>query len=216
VDGGWSLEVAAMVSQLGMIGLPASVADRLYDGQTLTKEEQAMVDRAPAATERLLAHIPRLEIVRGILATAARQGRPDPSWTEHERQIVLRGGQILRLASEYAQLEWRGEPIDTALGTIRGRTDSYPEGFVAALVDAVGHGTRLQQVREVGLRDLRVGMVLVDELRTTTGALLCPRGYEVNAAFVERAKNIRAGTVREPIRVTKGAPPPDASTPAAK
>jgi len=197
----WPLEVAALLSQLGTIALPQAVTDKLFHGETLTRDEQAMVERAHATTERLLAHIPRLDLVRGILASALRQGRVDPAWSEAERQLVVRGGQILHVAGDYASLEARGEPLETALGTMRGRSDRYASDALDALIEIVGGRASGREVREVGAAQLRVGMVLVDEMRTASGALLCPRGYEVTESFVERLRNFRAGIVREPIRV---------------
>jgi hypothetical protein len=43
--------------------------------------------------------------------------------------------------------------------------------------------------------------VFAEEVKTTTGTLLVARGYEVTPGFVERAKNFRPGTVKEPLRV---------------
>jgi response regulator RpfG family c-di-GMP phosphodiesterase len=73
----WQIEVAAMLSQLGCVTLPRDVAEKVYHGRFLTPDEQAMVAGLPAVTERLLAHIPRLEDVRAIL-------------TQHQRPLRRR------------------------------------------------------------------------------------------------------------------------------
>ncbi|MCC6624634.1 MAG: response regulator [Deltaproteobacteria bacterium] len=197
----WPLEVAALLSQLGTIALPPHVSDKLGQGEALTRDEQAMVERASATTERLLAHIPRLDLVRGILASAAHQGKVAPTWSESERQLVVRGGQILHAAGDFAALEARGEPVENGLAMMRGRHDRYQPDVLEALTEAVGGRAGGREMREVGVAQLRVGMVLADEMRTQTGALLCPRGYEVTESFVERLGNFRPGIVREPIRV---------------
>ncbi|HEY8926849.1 MAG TPA: hypothetical protein VIU64_20840, partial [Polyangia bacterium] len=57
-------------------------------------------------------------------------------------------------------------------------------------------------VREVTLAVLCVGMVFLDDVKTTNGMLLVARGFEVTPGFLERVRNLKPGTVREPLRVT--------------
>jgi len=48
---------------------------------------------------------------------------------------------------------------------------------------------------------LGVGMRLCDDLLTQNGQRLVPRGFEVNASFVERIRNMRPDALRSPVRV---------------
>jgi response regulator RpfG family c-di-GMP phosphodiesterase len=84
----WHIEVAAMLSQLGYIALPAETFDRVQSNQPLTGEEAAMMLRAPAIAEQLIANIPRLEHVRGILSFAAKDHHPERN---DERRCPRRG-----------------------------------------------------------------------------------------------------------------------------
>ena len=63
-----------------------------------------------------------------------------------------------------------------------------------------GSGPR-SGVREVTLAVLCVGMVFVDDVKTSTGTLLVARGFEVTQGFLERARNFKPGMVKEPLRV---------------
>src|SRR6185503_19614862 len=86
----WQVEVAAMLSQLGCIVLPAEVAEKLYYGQPLSPQEDAMVARLPAVTAQLLGNIPRLEVVRGILESHLRPRRPAAATEDSEKQLLDR------------------------------------------------------------------------------------------------------------------------------
>jgi len=57
------------------------------------------------------------------------------------------------------------------------------------------------RVRELPISGLRVGMVVAEDLKMVNGALLVARGFEVTESFVERARNFRPGSVKEPVRV---------------
>src|SRR5574338_881107 len=63
----WPIEVSAMLSQIGTITLPDETIQKLRQGTPLDPEEKLMVARLPEISEKLLSHIPRLELVRKIL-----------------------------------------------------------------------------------------------------------------------------------------------------
>lgn len=202
----WSLEVAAMLSELGTIVLPQHVGEKLSRGETLTADEEAMVAQTPTVTEELIGHIPRLDMVRAILAAYAGNAKLDPGWNEVQRQAVVRGGQILAATVEFARHEAQG--VALAMDIL----SSQPESFNAEVLDAlgliVGTGDG-REVRELPLSQIREGMIIMDDLRTVGNVLLCHGNFEVSRTFVERARNFRPGSVREPIRVSIPIPPPE-------
>lgn len=193
----WQVEVAAMLSQLGCITLPPETAERLYFGEPLTENEQRLVARVPAITEQLLSNIPRLEGVRAMLVSQSRPYRK----VAGERDPVDRGAQILRVALDFDTLEAQGTSADLAIATLEGRNDRYDPEALGALVDSRHNDASRAEVRELPLSGLRAGMLIADDVKLVSGSLLVVRGYEVTASFLERARNFRPGTVREPIRV---------------
>lgn len=203
----WLIEIAAMFSQLGYVTLPGEVAEKVYFGHELSADEVAMVERVPDVTERLLAHIPRLEVVREILARVARDSAPAPvgSLSPHDPARV--GSQVLSLASKYLQLEARGDSPGTAIALLRSRTGWYDSSMLDALARLRGADSDVDEIREISLRALHAGMVLVDDVRMVHGPLLAARGYVATESFVERCHNIRDGSVVEPIRVRVGPSP---------
>ena len=106
----WQVEVAAMLSQLGCIVLPAEVAEKLYYGRPLSPQEDAMVARLPAVTEQLLGNIPRLEVVRGILASLSAAASPGGHPEDAEKQLVARGARDASHRERFRS-RWRLEGI---------------------------------------------------------------------------------------------------------
>ncbi len=197
----WQVEVAAMLSQLGFVTLPAETVEKVHDGRTLTDAEAAMVARVPEVTERLLAHIPRLEAVRAILAWWAGSAPAVDAFSLEERAAVERGAHLLRLAADFDTLQAEGYAPAMAVDVLRGRGDLYEPAAVAALAARHHTGQPRARVRELPVAALEVGMVLAEDVRLTSGTLLAARGYEVTLGFVERARNYAQGMVREPVRV---------------
>ncbi len=77
-DSVWAVEVAAMLSQVAYVALPEAVAEKVYQGQRLSKDEQARVDSLPMLAERLISEIPRLDDIRAILANYGRRFKGAP------------------------------------------------------------------------------------------------------------------------------------------
>lgn len=202
----WPVEVAAMLSQLGAVALPAETAEKLHHGRPLTPEEQRMVARAPAVAEQLLAHIPRLEPVREVLAAYAKGAPPAPAGADPRRRAAARAAQVLLVASDYDALEAQGSSLGRAVDAMRGRPERYDREVLAALLTSRAAAVAAEQ-REVPLAALQPGMVFAEDVKLKSGALLVARGYEVTAGFLERARNFPEGSVREPLRITlRGAP----------
>lgn len=193
----WQLEMAAMLQPIGYIGVPAATLDKVGTARGFTNDERAMLSRAPAVTEQLLAHIPRLEGVRAILASAA-QAHPAPP---RQYSFTELAPEVLRLAGELDDLEVRGFAISEGLDLLRKKGGYSDSAMIAANYLVAGETRPEFELREVAIADLRKGMVLAEDVYLTGGTLLVARGYEIAAGFLERLRNFSSGQVRGPLRV---------------
>lgn len=200
----WPIEVAAMLSQIGAVILPAEVAQKLYVGDALVPGEQEMVDRMPRVVERLLGSIPRLEPVREILRYQAKHFDGSGPPRDSKRGIALPlGARLLRIALDYHVLEVQGKDPELALGSLVGRKGAYDPELLELFGRVVCNDEQVGEVREVRLVDLRHGMTLVEDVKSTGGLLLVPRGSEVTPALVERLQNFSKNRgLQEPLRAT--------------
>lgn len=203
----WQVEVAAMVSELGSVTLPDELVERLHSGQALSENEQAMVTRSGQVTQQLLANIPRLEAVQAILLGVGRARSAAVVGANPEPSVAEAGIRVLRLATDFDALEAQGHPAANCVDLLRSRGRYDSQALVALTKLRGGPGTR-DEVREVTIASLRVGMVFVRDVKLSSGTLLVARGYEVTAGFLERLRNFRADAVAEPLQVVVPAPKP--------
>ncbi len=193
----WQVDVAAMLSQIGSVALPPALAERVYSGAPLDPEETQLVSRLPSIAEELLGGIPRLDEVRDIMRGCARAYRSDPAARLNpKRNVVATGTQLLRLAVDFDALESAGSSSNEAVDTLRSRGGGYDQDMLEALA-AIRGGSGASQVREVSVHQLRAGMVLAEDVRTKSGALLVARGYEVTERFLERLGNFSQESVNK-------------------
>lgn len=195
----WEVGLAAMLAQLGAVTLPVATAEKLYSGGLLSAHERGMVSRVPETTQRLLAHIPRLEGVLEVLANVDRQ-----FGAATDRDPLPVGSRMLRIVFDYDELESAGAAPQLRLETMRGRPGVYDPELLAAFKDSLGVGPTSRTIREIGVDELRVGLTLVDDVRSDRGALLIARGYPVTEELLERLRNLEKGQVREPLRILEG------------
>jgi response regulator RpfG family c-di-GMP phosphodiesterase len=200
----WQVEVAAMLSQLGAMTLPPETAEKLHAGLPLTPEEQKMTARAPAVTEQLVRNVPRLEGVADILGAQGRPRKPaEAAAVDLRAAHIDLCAQLLRAAVDFDALESQGGGSPAlAIDTMRGRGERYEPRIVDALAELRGGDTGVRlAIREVTLAVLCAGMVFVDDVKLHNGMLLVARGFEVTPGFLERIRNLKPGSVKEPFRV---------------
>lgn len=189
----WQVELAAMMSQLGIVTVPADLVERAEAGEDLREDERRVLAGVPEVTARLLSNIPRLEpCARMIASSGAAEDPPGDDAT-------ARGARILRLMGAYDAMIAGGRSVASALAELR--SQGHPPAAVEALGALDADPSRRQHIA-VAARDLRTGMVLEEDVRARNGVLLVARGQELTHATLERIMNFsRLIGVHEPIRV---------------
>jgi response regulator RpfG family c-di-GMP phosphodiesterase len=194
----WQLEAATMLSQIGYVSLPVELCEKLYYGQKLTPEEATLAEGVPKIAINLLEHIPRLEPVIQILMAL--------QWGD---EAVMRLGdgtiglatRILGLTLEYDGLTAQGVGVGEAVQTLRGRASRYGADLLEKFAMHVGSGSGASEMRKIALGTVAAGMIMMQEVRTDEGTLLAPRGFEINALFLDRMRSFGPGLLSEQVKV---------------
>jgi len=188
----WELDLAAMLSQVGFVAMPA-----LEPGG----ESAELLERRVELAAELLIRIPRLEgvaaLIRGQLASdPVRFDEAIDLWTDRELNA-----ESLRLAVQYESLMAGGQTFDEACQALLSASVLPPSFFLEAvgrLSDAEDDSVDLQ----LGVRELQAGMVLTEDLHLSTGPKLAPAGVELSGALIGRLQSFaRTSGVVEPISV---------------
>jgi len=198
----WHVDLAVMLSQVGVLTLPPTVLERIEANEAISPEEQAMVARLPALAEQVLAGIPRLEEVRaGIRLQVARYADPPSSPGAPAGDGLPLGARVLRVVQDYDSLETSGQPTTEALRTMTGRAGTYDPRLLSALTTWLADA-RSAEVVPIRVGELFCGMVLADDVVAESGVKLLPRGHEITPSLLERLYNFsRTSPIREPMLV---------------
>ena len=202
VEKPWQMEVGAMLSQVGCVTVPEEALTRLYHGGVLSSEETLMFQAHPKAGSDLISNIPRLEPVAEIIAYQEKHfnGSGTPEDDTAGQQIPL-GARILKVALDFDTLVSADRSGAEAYSIMRARDGWYDPAVLEALTKIVDLEST-QEISFVNVEDLATGMVIADDIKTSSGTVLIPKGQEAIPPIQMRLLNYkRAHGIREPIKV---------------
>ncbi len=203
----WEVELAAMLSQIGCIGLPAVVAEKLSKGESLNEEESRLATEVPEIAARIIREVPRLEGVRDMILCQRLAFTPPPGAGQDRRgEHIPLGARLLGLALDFDELVSQGFSAVEAVRRLKARAGWYDPVVLARLAHRYEEDDEAP-IQEVQLGEVGPGMIFVDDVRTTDGVLLVSRGHEVTESLVSRIHTFWAGlSVAGPVRVTRALP----------
>jgi CheY-like chemotaxis protein len=206
----WQLPLATMLSQIGSVAVPSDVLHRARTGGELTDQERAVYLAHPQTAQRLLQRIPRLETVARWIGDQpvrpAAVGPVSQDWmappagsTPDLPETLLRAGLAYLAALDATGNS--GKALDQ-LAT----SGHYPQQVLDSLDEAAADLVPLGHRREITVDQVLPGMLLDEDVQTTTGMMLVRKGERVTEAVAMRLENFsRTVGVIEPIVIMDGA-----------
>jgi response regulator RpfG family c-di-GMP phosphodiesterase len=204
----WALEMAAMLCPVGCVSIPPAVLKKLRDGLTLTGQEKEMITRVPQVGSDLISSIPRLEAVAQIILYQAKNfdGSGFPVDTVAAQDIPI-GARIVRVLYDLVKLEERGIARARAIQMMQNRPGIYDPAVLAAVsahfdifIDPPSGGETVR--RQIPLKELRAGMLLMGDLRTVDDMLIVRAGTQITPMLMERLQNFaQIGGLQESVEV---------------
>ncbi len=181
----WQYEVAAILSQLGCVTLAPETIEAFYRGDALSPADQAQYDAHPAVASGLLSKIPRLEPIAWMIE---HQNQPATGGEDAEAGEMKTGAEILRMILQYEQLIHKGMSRTESAHQLAMRNRNFSPKFFEALV-TLDPNAEESEIKKCRIEELTPGMILQQEVRSTTGGLLVSRGQEVTAMVIYKLKN---------------------------
>ena len=202
----WELEMAATLSQIGWVTLPAAILEKIRCHQDLSGQENDLLGRVPEIGYNLLSHIPRLETVAEIIRYQAKNfdGSGFPLGDLAGENIPI-GARILRVLSDLLLIESHGLPKFKALAKMRacaGRYDPTVLEFVGSAFDVfVPNAAKGNDAgRPVTFKELRVGQVLMSDVLTQDDTKIVMAGTEITPVLLVKLRNFASlSGIKEPI-----------------
>lgn len=199
----WQFEIAAMLSQIGCITLSQSTLEKIYAGRELDDDEKTMLEKQPEVGRHLIEHIPRLESVAKMVENQSKRyvdyGDPIPIEKMSTEDL---GAQILRVAIDFDRHATGGSTTEMAIQALQMHRKNYNMDLVKTLTD-MDDGFSEMSIKQILVRDLKLDMVVNEDVKACNGLLLVIKGQVVTRPVMERLRQYSEGSVgvEEPICV---------------
>lgn len=195
----WKLEVAALLSQIGFITFPPEILHNLARGKELSHQETLLYHQYPSIGADMIRKIPRMEKVADIIQHQEYTFDDQDSPTD-PNQIPLES-RILKVAIDLDALESTGHTKQQALDHLRMHVKKYDPTVLNAL-RAISNKALPFKTKELSMADLSPPMVLAEDIRAKSGAMVLPKGQPVTFTMLTRLHNFSLfQPIREPISV---------------
>ena len=189
----WIYTIAAALSQIGCVGIPADIVQADAAQRKLSDEEKKLLLGHPEVAGRLVENIPRLELVAGIIRHQAKEPAPNVPLE------VLRGAHLLRAALELEKYAVRGRSLEHPWEILRAATPPLPDYIIKALSD---FRTNVSGVRSAHIRELLPGWVVEEDILTSNGLMVLTKGHELTDTAISALQRLLSvNAIKEPIRV---------------
>ena len=203
----WELDVAAMLSPIGLITLPPEIYGKVRDGVKLSKVDSEIYERTPEIARNLISNIPRMKNLSEMIYYQDKgfdgSGFPD-DWTAG-KDIPL-GGRLLKVLIDLAALG--DDPDHAAFAKLQENAQLYDPELMrvvqSCFLDAKApkDDASQEEIVKVSVADLRPGSRLVSNIETTNGILVLAAGNEIPQAEIELLRNFRKSRkLKEPLHV---------------
>jgi response regulator RpfG family c-di-GMP phosphodiesterase len=204
----WELEMAATLSPIGYVTIPADVLKKSRCNENLSSQENELLARVPEIGFHLLSNIPRLEAVANIVRYQSKNfdGSGFPADAVAGENIPI-GSRILRVLSDLIISEDQNVAKPKALAEMAqfpGHYDPNVLTFVAAAFDVFVPAASKESAagRLVPFNDLRVGHLLMTDVLTRDGTKIIMAGTTVTPVLMAKLRNFASlGGIQEPILV---------------
>ncbi len=197
----WQYELAALLSQVGCVTLPAETLDKYVSGLELTEDEEKMIREHPAVGQDLLEKIPRLEVVAEMIGQQCKPYKEYSLRGALPKQPELLGAIILKATLDFDLFVSRGLPKSQAIEQMNKRCTEYCPLILGELQHLMVIDADVQ-IRVVETTDLDESMILAEDIRTDENLLLAAKGQQVTRSMRGLLNNfISQGRIKKKVRV---------------
>ena len=207
----WECELSAMLSAIGYVTIPPAVINRVQQGLGLSPFENTLFDSVPQMGSRLLANIPRLEVVsRNILYQNKNfdgSGFPVDDLCGEDIPKVSR---ILKILGDFVKMEERKIPASSIFAHMCRTTDLYDTSLVELIAPCLGVRDLVKsqgpfyKYMVVTIDKLMENDILSTNILTSNGVLFMNAGTIVTPFLLLKLQNYaELMDVSTPIKVRR-------------
>jgi len=198
----WQYDMAAMLSQIGCVGMPKDTLERLVTGAKVTESDRRQYREQFGRSARILNKIPHLKNVAQMLELLKEEyGTQTTIPPVGSTDAVTLGARLLNTVLYY------DDHLQKINNTGEAPQEKRPTAHTAIDAEALNAleppAAKRQKPNPITFSELQLGMVVEENVYTSNGLCILPKGIEVTEVILEHLNKFRndAGLV-EPLIVS--------------
>lgn len=166
-----SMDMVALLSNIGCVGLPSSLMRKLEQGVEMTPEERKRYRSHPSIAAHLLSNVPRMGQIAEIIRHQNTPASKKPPLASC----------ILKACIDLDQMQVGGVEPDKALEFMRNKPEVYSVEVLDVLDRLLGK-RKAAECNRLKVSELEPGMIMQVDMTTEKGAILLHRGEVLSEA----------------------------------
>ncbi len=201
----WEAEIAVMLSEIGLVGVPADIIEKKEKKITLTPDEIKLFDTYPSIGSDLLKNIPRLENVAKAIGYLSVSNYSEFSPEELESNKALLLSQLISIAKTFDKITDAGLENADAFTFLKKRKTYSPHILTLFELEfSENENLKKAKVQNVMIDDLKEDMILAEDIVDNLGMILYAKGKELSDLIILKLRNMaRNRVILEPVKVIR-------------
>ena len=187
----WQLETVAMLSHIGCVAIPEELVKRKLGGHSISGDELAEFAAHANIGADLLMAIPRMENVAQAIRYQEKNfdgtGYPQDSI---KAEAIPLGARLMKVVLDFNAFESSGAAPDDAVGRLKQQANYYDPAVLTVFEQLLEQTASLTGTT-VAIAQLADGMMLAEDVRTSTDLLLVAKGQETTLSVRGHLGNFR-------------------------
>lgn len=202
----WELEVATLLSQIGLVTMPADILNKKYSGEELEEEQETIFNSHPNVGKSLIGNIPRLENIAEAVSYqfhsyTLQEGCNKNLKSGDSLPLVSR---ILRVLNSFDTFVTSGNSFEEAYDKLKETEDLFDPNVLIALDASIAGVYESLRLFTVNVKDLEPGVVAAADISDKNGQVLITKGAEItNMLKIKLMNFVKLGHVSEEIKILK-------------
>ena len=205
IDNRWELEIATLLSQIGLVTMPSDLLEKKYAGEKLLDEQEEVFNSHPMVGKSLIGNIPRLEKIAEAVSLQFHSfsgKEDDKSILSGEALPIV--SRILKVLNNFDTFVTAGCSFEEAYHELKNNESEYDPNVLIALDAAIAGVYDSLRLYSVSIKDVEPGVVAAIDIKDKNNQVLITKGAEITEMLKMKLMNfVKLGHVEEEIKILK-------------
>lgn len=192
----WEFDITFLLSKIGFIAMPADAVEKYLEGMPLDKSEEKIINTYPEIGFSLLNKIPRLENIAEAIKYQNINFDGSNAFEDKKcKENLPFLARVIKVVNDYDFYLQQLKDSQEALFKLQENNKYYDPKILDAL-SVIATSTKINHpILSIGYRQLKIGMLLIKDVKDEKGNLLLRKGTEITDLLLMRL--LHAAKIRE-------------------